>query len=121
METKAFERLVNEALDELPQEFRKKLENVAVIVKDRPSRALLRSMEIPPNETLFGLYEGTPLTERGFYETPLHPDRIFIFQEPIEEACETEDEMKEEVKTTVMHEIAHFFGFEDDDLEDRGY
>jgi predicted Zn-dependent protease with MMP-like domain len=104
----------------LPEEFKSKLRNVVVIVENRPSNELLDRMEIPPDDTLFGLYEGVPLTERGF-EAPLHPDRIFIFQEPIEEACRNEAEMKEEIQTTIMHEIAHFFGIGDDELDEMGY
>lgn len=115
-----FEHLVDCAIADLPSEFKEKLENVAVIVEDRPGKELLAAMEIPPDETLFGLYEGTPLTERGF-EVPLHPDRIWIFQEPIEEECDDEAEILEEIRTTLMHEIAHFFGFDDEELEERGY
>ena len=115
-----FEKLVAQAIKKLPTEFREKLENVAVIVEDRPSAELLEEMEVPPGDTLFGLYEGTPLTERGF-QTPLHPDRIWIFQAPIEEECETEEEIIEEIETTIVHEVAHFFGLDDDYLEDLGY
>src|SRR5262245_25118284 len=120
MKRDEFERLVNEAIAELPEEFLEKLENVVVIVEDRPSREQLDDMEIPYGDTLFGLYEGTPLTERGF-EPPLHPDRISIFQTPIEEECDTEEEIKEEIKTTIVHEVAHFFGLDDEYLEDLGY
>ena len=120
MKRDQFERLVNEAIAELPGEFRGRLNNVVVIVDDRPSAELMDEMEIPPDETLFGLYEGTPLTERGFRE-PLHPDRIWIFQKPIEEECETENEIKEEIATTIVHEIAHFFGLDDEYLEELGY
>jgi predicted Zn-dependent protease with MMP-like domain len=120
MDRRRFEKLVNQAIDELPAEFREKLENVVVIVEDQPSEELLEEMEIPPGDTLFGLYEGTPLTERGF-QTPLHPDRIWIFQVPIEEECETEDEIREEIKTTIVHEVAHFFGLDDEYLEGLGY
>jgi predicted Zn-dependent protease with MMP-like domain len=120
MDRKRFEKLVNQAIDGLPQEFREKLENVAVIVEDHPSRELLLQMDIPPDDALLGLYEGTPLTERGF-EAPLHPDRIWIFQRPIEEECESEDEIKEEIQTTIVHEIAHFFGLDDEYLEELGY
>jgi predicted Zn-dependent protease with MMP-like domain len=120
MERKRFEKLVDQAIKELPQEFKEKLENVAVIVEDHPSRELLRQMDIEPDDTLFGLYEGTPLTERGF-EAPLHPDRIWIFQRPIEEECETEDEIKDEIQITIVHEIAHFFGLDDEYLEEMGY
>ena len=120
MNRKNFEKLVNEAIEELPSEFREQLENVVIIVEDRPSQDLLERMEVPPEDTLFGLYEGTPLTERGF-DAPLHPDRIWIFQQPIEEECDTEDEIREEIKTTIVHEVAHFFGLDDNYLEDLGY
>jgi predicted Zn-dependent protease with MMP-like domain len=111
---------VDRAIERLPAEFREKLQNVAVIVEDRPSAELLEQMEVPQGDTLFGLYEGTPLTERGF-QTPLHPDRIWIFKEPIERECETEKEIIEEIETTIVHEVAHFFGLDDDYLEDLGY
>jgi predicted Zn-dependent protease with MMP-like domain len=120
MERKRFEKLVHQAVSELPEEFREKLRNVAVIVEDNPTEEMLEEFDIPDDETLFGLYEGTPLTERGF-DAPLHPDRIWIFQEPIEEECETEEDIKEEIKLTIIHEVAHFFGLDDDYLEDLGY
>ena len=115
-----FENLVEQAIGELPEDFRTRLENVVVIVEDRPSRELLDGIEIPPGEVLFGLYEGTPLTERGF-NTPLQPDRIWIFQGPIEEECESDEEIMDEIKTTIVHEVAHFFGLDDKYLEDLGY
>jgi predicted Zn-dependent protease with MMP-like domain len=120
MDRTNFEKLVNEAVQELPEEFRRKLENVAVIVEDYPSDELLESLDIPTDDTLLGLYEGTPLTDRGF-ETPLHPDRIWIFQEPIEDLCETDEEIKEQVQLTIVHEVAHFFGLDDEYLEGLGY
>jgi predicted Zn-dependent protease with MMP-like domain len=120
MDRAKFEKLVDQAIQELPDEFREKLENVAIIVEGSPSDELLDELEVPPGDTLFGLYEGIPLTERGF-DAPLHPDRIRIFQRPIEEECENEDEIKEEIKTTIVHEVAHFFGLDDDYLEDLGY
>jgi len=121
MDRRSFEKLVDEALRELPAEFRKRLRNVAVVVQGFPSEEMLDSLDIPEDETLFGLYEGTPLTERSSFEAPLHPDRILIFQGPIEEACETEDDIKQEIRTTVVHEVAHFFGLDDDYLEELGY
>lgn len=121
MQRKQFESLVQGAISELPQEFRDKLTNVAVVVEDYPSQELLDRMEVPHDETLFGLYEGVPLTERGHFDTPLYPDRILIFQGPIEDECETPDEIREEVRITLLHEIAHFFGFDDEELEERGY
>src|SRR5262245_49614608 len=121
MERKRFESLVHEAVKELPQEFRDKLTNIAIVIEDYPSEELLERMEIGEDETLFGLYEGVPLTERGHFNEPLYPDRILIFQGPIEEECETPEEIREEVRITLLHEVAHFFGFDDDELEERGY
>jgi predicted Zn-dependent protease with MMP-like domain len=121
MERKAFEKLVHEAVRDLPAEFRKKLENVAIIVEDYPYERLIQQMGLSPDDTLFGLYEGVPLTERGFFEQPLYPDRILIFQRAIEEECDSPEEIKEELKTTLVHEVAHFFGIDDDHLEELGY
>ena len=116
-----FSALLDEAIKELPQEFRKKLENVAIIVEDYPSDELLERMEVPEDETLFGLYEGVPLPERGYFDAPVLPDRIFIFQREIEDACDSPEEVKRELKVTLVHEIAHFFGLDDDYLEKIGY
>jgi predicted Zn-dependent protease with MMP-like domain len=113
--------LIQNAIRELPEEFREKLENVAVIVEDYPSQELMDQMELGPEDTLFGLYEGVPLTERGFFQQPLYPDRILIFQRAIEDECESEEEVKEELKITLVHEVAHFFGIDDDYLEELGY
>jgi len=121
MDRRAFEKLLDEAIGELPEEFREKLKNVALIVEDYPSEELMRQMDIPEGDTLFGLYEGTPLTERGYFDAPLHPDRILIFQGAIEDECDSPEEIKEELKITLVHEIAHFFGIDDDYLEELGY
>lgn len=120
MKRESFEQLVQDAIRELPEEFRQKLENVVVIIEDEPSSELLERLDVLPEDSLFGLYEGIPLTERGF-EAPLHPDRIWIFQGPIEDECESEEDIKEEVKITIVHEVAHFFGLDDDYLEALGY
>jgi predicted Zn-dependent protease with MMP-like domain len=120
MRRQEFERLVDAAVAELPAEFRERLRNVVILIEDAPSPEMLAQMDMEEDETLMGLYEGTPLTERGF-EAPLYPDRIWIFQRPIEEACSTDSEVQEEIRITIMHEIAHFFGIDDDDLEDMGY
>jgi predicted Zn-dependent protease with MMP-like domain len=120
MERREFEKLVNAAVSELPGEFRERLKNIVILVEDAPSEELFDRMGMEPEDLLFGLYEGTPLTERG-YEAPLHPDRIWINQRPIEENCDTDEEVREEIRITIMHEIAHYFGIEDDALEDMGY
>jgi predicted Zn-dependent protease with MMP-like domain len=121
MTDKEFSVILETAIRELPDEFREKLENVAIIVEDYPSEELLQRMEVPDDESLFGLYEGVPLTERGHFDAPLMPDRIYIFQREIEDACGSPQEVKKELKVTLVHEIAHFFGMDDDYLEEIGY
>jgi predicted Zn-dependent protease with MMP-like domain len=121
MDRTAFENLVEESIRELPEEFRKKLQNVAIMIEDYPSRELMQQMGLSEDETLFGLYEGVPLPERGYFDEPLHPDRILIFKRAIEDECDSPEEIKEELKTTLVHEIAHFFGIDDDYLDEIGY
>lgn len=116
-----FERLVAQALRDIPEPFRSKLENVAVVVEERPSRDLLESLGIPSGETLLGLYDGIPLTARGDSYNLAPPDRIIIFRQPILEICSTPREVVDEVQKTVRHEVAHFYGIDDDELERMGY
>lgn len=118
-----FERLVARALDLLPPEFQEHLENVSVEIAEAPEAELLESMGMDPSDpedTLFGLYEGTPLTER-FHDDVLLPDRILIFRRPLLEWCATEDEVVDEVRVTVLHEVGHFFGMDEDRLEELGF
>jgi predicted Zn-dependent protease with MMP-like domain len=102
-----FERLVRRALVALPEEFRSRLENVAVVIEDEPPE------DMP--DTL-GLYEGIPLTERSLEDVTL-PDVITIFKGPIERTCHTEEDIEDEVRLTVLHEVGHFFGLEETQLE----
>jgi predicted Zn-dependent protease with MMP-like domain len=111
-----FARLVREALADLPPAFSRHLDNVAVLIADRPSPAKLSALGLGPDETLFGLYEGTPLGDRGTGYHLALPDRITIYRLPILEACTTTDEMKREIRLTVMHELGHYFGLSDDEL-----
>ncbi len=121
MDRKRFERLVTAVVNDLPEEFAARLANVEVVVEEEPTRAQLRGVGLDPREdTLFGLYEGVPLEERTG-DVPLLPDKISIFYGPIVEACESEQEIREEIRTTILHEVAHFFGIEDEDLESWGY
>ncbi|MDR7414936.1 MAG: metallopeptidase family protein [Armatimonadota bacterium] len=120
MTRKRFERLVEEALRTLPPEFRGALENVHVVVEDEPTPDQLTSVGLRPGDWLFGLYEGTPLPERGL-EPPLLPDRITVFMRPLLEACASEEELREEIRRTVLHELAHYFGLDEDRLEELGY
>jgi len=113
-----FNRLVEEALREIPGRFRRAMQNVAVVVEDEPSADLLEEMEIDPPDTLFGLYHGTPLTERSWSYGNTLPDRISIYQRPIEEACEDDDEIRDCVAETVIHEFGHYFGLSEDEIEE---
>lgn len=118
-----FERLVQRALDRLPPEFQDHLENVSLVIADAPDRELLESMGYDPDDpgdTLFGLYEGVPLTDRQ-HDDVLLPDQITIFRRPLLEWAETEEEIVEEVRVTVLHEIGHFFGLDEDRLDELGY
>ena len=118
MKRRRFETLVTEALGEIPRRFREAMTNVAVVVEDEPSPALLEEMEVEPPDTLFGLYQGTPLTEREWSYGNALPDRITIFQRPIEEACEDENEIIDEIAQTVIHEFGHYFGLSEEEIEE---
>ena len=113
-----FEQLVAEALDELPRRFRRSLRNIAVIVEGEPSRELLEDLGLWPHGTLLGLYQGVPLPRRGFSYGNVLPDRITIFQRPIEAMGRTRRDIKEAVKDTVVHEIGHYFGLDDARIEE---
>jgi predicted Zn-dependent protease with MMP-like domain len=115
---KQFEALVAEAVTTIPRRFRAEMRNVALVVEDEPSPELLAEMEIPPGDTLLGLYQGTPLTERTWGYGNTLPDRIVIFQGPIEEACETEDDIVVTIGETVIHEFGHYFGLSEEEIEE---
>jgi predicted Zn-dependent protease with MMP-like domain len=116
MRRERFEQLVAEALETIPERFREHLHNVAIVVEDEPSPALLAEMEIEPPDTLFGLYQGVPLTERGWDYGNRLPDHITIFQGPIEEVCDDEDEIVTEIGETLIHEVGHFFGMSEEEI-----
>jgi predicted Zn-dependent protease with MMP-like domain len=119
---KEFDRAVRRAYDRIPAEIRERMENVALVVKKRPPRELLEEMGYPPDEPLLGLYEGAALAEHSFFELPpLHPDTIFIFQEPLEEMCDSLADLEREIEITVVHEVAHFLGISEERLEELGY
>jgi predicted Zn-dependent protease with MMP-like domain len=113
-----FEDLVGEALDSLPEEFAARMENVEVVVEDEPPRDMLAQM--PRGTTLLGLYHGIPLTQRGQYGNVL-PDRISIYRGPITRYARTPDAIRDQVRKTVIHEIAHHFGISDDRLHELGW
>ena len=117
MDRSRFQRLVEEALREIPPRFRSAMQNVAVIVEDEPPPHILEEMEIEPPDSLFGLYQGTPLPERGWGYGNALPDRITLFQKPIEEGCEDEDEVRAVIGETLIHEVGHYFGLSEEEID----
>jgi predicted Zn-dependent protease with MMP-like domain len=113
-----FEQLVAEALQTIPKRFRDEMQNVVVIVEREPSAEVLAEMEIPAGDTLYGLYQGTPLPERAWGDANRLPDRITIYQGPIEEDAEDEEDMLAIVAETVIHEFGHYFGLSEEEIEE---
>ena len=118
MRRAAFEHLVQDALATIPAEFRENIHNLAIIVEDEPDDDLLDDMEVPEDETLFGLYHGVPLTERRWDDGNRLPDRITLYQGPLERSAEDEDDLVTAIGETLIHEIGHYFGFDEDALEE---
>jgi predicted Zn-dependent protease with MMP-like domain len=115
-----FEQIVEEALRAVPAELRRAVDNVEIAVQDWPTDEQLATVDLTEEDSLFGLYEGVPLPERGI-EPPLLPDRITLFQGPLETACDTEDDLRAEIRKTLVHELAHYFGFDEGRIEELGY
>lgn len=116
-----FAALVEQAIARVPEEIREALGNMVITVQDRPDPELLEELGFAPDEELFGVYSGIPLNERSLTEPPLYPDIIYIFREPLEEYCRSRRELIEEIEITVVHEIAHYLGFSEQQLQDLGY
>ncbi len=113
-----FERLVADALETMPQSFRQAVRNVVVIVEDAPAPELLDDVGIDPPDTLFGLYEGVPLPERDWTHANALPDRITLFQKPIEAASQNDNEIVVVIGETVIHEFGHYFGLCEEEIEE---
>jgi predicted Zn-dependent protease with MMP-like domain len=120
MDSRQFDRLVAQAIDSLPEEFRERLENVDIVVADVPTRDQMKSLKGRRGGMLLGLYEGVPLTERTRGYGFVAPDKITIFQRPIEAVCRNDDQVVDEIQRVVRHEIAHHFGISDDRLNELG-
>ena len=118
---KEFEDAVERALEMIPEMFRTQLKNMTIVVEDHPPQDLLLEMEVPHGETLFGVFTGVPLPERSVIEPPLYPDAILIFSEPLMAACHSLEELEEEIAITVVHEVAHYLGLSESQLEELGY
>ncbi len=115
---KEFEELVVLALKRLPRFFKKKMKNVDVVVEDRASRDLLSEIGLNSPFELLGLYQGIPLDRRGFYYGNVLPDKITLFQIPIESMCQTKEEVEEKVREVMIHEVGHYFGLDDEKLRE---
>lgn len=111
MSAEEFERAVDQAIELIPSRLRELVDNCVIFIEDEPE----------PGEDVFGYYDGVPLSERGFDYTGVLPDRIMIFRQPHLEAADTNGDVIDEIVTTVVHEIAHHFGIEDDRLHELGW
>jgi predicted Zn-dependent protease with MMP-like domain len=118
VQRKRFERHVADALASIPRRFRDAMKNIAIVVEDEPAPELLDEMEIEPPDTLLGLYQGTPLTERGASYGNVLPDRVLIFQGPHERESEDEDDLVVCIGETLIHEIGHYFGLSEEAIEE---
>ncbi|MBM4261013.1 MAG: metallopeptidase family protein [Deltaproteobacteria bacterium] len=122
MDKNDFKKAVVQVLDRLPKEFRDQLLNLEIVIEKRPSAELLREEGLDPrHDSLYGIYQGVPLPERSLLDPPLLPDKITIFSEPLLEDFPDPQDLREEIRLTVLHEIAHFFGMDEDEIEDLGY
>jgi predicted Zn-dependent protease with MMP-like domain len=119
MEKIKFEQFVIEAVKNLPRFFKKKMENISIIVEDFPAPEIQSNMQAGPYH-LLGLYQGVPYTKRNSWYANVMPDKIIIYQKPIENIAKTEDEIKELVRKVVMHEIGHYYGLSDHELRKAG-
>ncbi len=117
MDKTSFEQLVLQALDELPRRIWLKIENIAVVVEEKPSRELLSRQGIKSPGTLLGLYHGVPKSKRGLHYANVLPDKITIFKKPIESLCQNKIQLVQKIKEVVLHEIGHYFGFNEQELK----
>ena len=120
MKQKEFEALVREAVDRIPDRFQKALKNVAIVVENRPGPEA-EGIDGAREEGLYGLYQGVPLPERTLDDSGTMPDVIYLYQQPLEEDFPDREDLIREIEVTVVHEIAHYFGLDEEALEQYGY
>jgi predicted Zn-dependent protease with MMP-like domain len=113
-----FRELVDEALAGIPARFRDAMKNIAIVIEDEPTVEELAEVGIEPPDTLLGLYQGTPLTERQWAHGNVLPDKITLFQGPIEDSSEDEDDIVVAIGETLIHEVGHYFGLSEEEIED---
>lgn len=114
-----FEGFIADALDALPERYQQRLNNVVIVAEDEPSPEQRQKLQLSNHQTLFGLYEGIPLTQRGNNYSLVLPDKITIFKHPMEDQAESKEGLKEQVRHTVWHEVAHFYGLDHIDIHAR--
>jgi len=116
-----FDRLVVDAINELPQSLKDRLSNVSIVVEEKPNSHVLGKLRIMSNKTLLGLFQGVPLNKKSVWQSGTMPERITIFQNNIEKLCHSDDEIKQRIKEVVRHEVAHFVGFTEEEIRKLGY
>jgi predicted Zn-dependent protease with MMP-like domain len=117
MEREAFAKVMREVLDSLPEEFRSRIRNVAVLAEDFPPGQLSNS-SVRPATLLLGLFHGVPMTKKSVFDLPSGPDYVVLYQKNIEAVCSTETEIREQIRLTVIHEFGHYFGMDEEQLKD---
>jgi len=117
----SFEKVLRQAIDDLPGMFREALRNVAIVVEERPPDWLLEELDIPAGETLYGFYHGIPLPERSVLDSGNLPDKISVYRGPLEEDFRDRGELVRQIRMTLLHEIGHYFGMDEEDLDRLGY
>jgi predicted Zn-dependent protease with MMP-like domain len=121
MKRETFEQLVARALDRIPEEFQAAMKNIEIVIRDRPGDETADFLDDEDDGDLYGFYAGIPLPERTADDSALLPDIIFLYQRPLEEDFPDREELIEEIEITLVHEIAHYFGFDEEELEEYGY
>jgi len=117
----AFDDVLRQVLDDLPGMFRESIRNVAIVVEDHPPDWLLDELGLPPGEILYGFYHGIPLPDRSVLDSGNLPDRISVYRGPLMEDFRDPGELARQIRTTLLHEIGHYFGMDEEDLARLGY
>ena len=116
-----FEQLALDAIKELPQNIKTRLENVSIVVEDRPNASILEKLKLKPNRMLLGVFQGIPLNKKSVWHSGTLPEKITLFRKNIESVCHSEEEIKQRIKKVVRHEVAHYVGFSEEEIRQLGY
>ena len=121
MKPDVFQQVVDEVLAELPPDLHKALDQVQIVVQDSISRDLLDRIGLPPDEELYGLFDGVALPDKSSENDQTFPDRVFLYRKCLEEDFPKRAELKQEIRVTLIHDLGHFFGMDEEEIEKRGY